>query len=61
MPHEVDVQMECLCETLADELLEAYSCRDWEMSFSRFSEIFTAHMLDVIYNMVEEMEQQEEE
>ncbi len=60
MPHEVDAQMECLCETLADQLLEAYSCRDWGMSFSRFSEIFTAHMLDVIYNMVEEMEQQEE-
>ena len=60
MPHEVDVQMECLCETLADQLLEAYSCRDWGMPFSRFSAIFTAHMLDVIGNIIIEMEQQEE-
>lgn len=60
MPHEVDVQMECLCDTLVGQLLEAYTCQDWKMSFSRFSEIFTAHMLDVIYNMVMEMEEQEE-
>lgn len=61
MPHEVDIQMEYLCDTLSSQLLDAYNCRDWEMSFTRFSEIFTAHMLDVIYNMREEIDGQEEE
>lgn len=59
MPNQLDNQMEGLGETVARELIDAYCCQDWGMSFVRFSEIFTGHMLDTIGNLQVEMEEEE--